>query len=294
MKTDWREPGEPTGGPAMPQMALPTLTPMTKRLLILNGIVFGAWFLVFLVNDTIVTDYLLPGLGLKPDLWREWFPFVPVWQLFTYGFLHDPLSLMHLAGNMLMLYFFGTMLEGILGARRFLVTYLGAQLSGALFYLVTGLLVPLFSAADGLTEPVPMKAAIGASGAVYGILIAAATMRPRQTVVLLFIPITMKMLAIGFLVFALFGMLISFKGADDGVAHMVHLGGIVYGFAAVKLGWVWRDPVQIVEAKRAIRTEERRVDESQEMDRLLEKIHREGMSALTKREKSFLKRVSKK
>jgi len=278
MRTDWRGPGGPSsGGPTMPQLALPPLTPVTKRLLIINGIVFLAWFLVYLANREVVIGHLLPALGVNAPMWREWFPFVPVWQLLTYGFLHSPQSLMHLGGNMLVLYFFGTLLEGIIGSRRFLVTYFGAQLAGALVFLVPGMIA---------RSPLPV---IGASGAVYGIMIAVATMRPRQTVFLLFIPITMKVLALGILALTLFGVL---SDAGDGVAHLTHLGGIVYGFAAVKLGWIWRDPIQGYEVKRAVAAESRRVDDAHEMDRILAKIHNEGMPSLTKRERAFLKRVS--
>lgn len=279
MRTDWQEPGGPTG-PAMPQLALPPLTPVTKKLLILNGVVFAAWFLVFMANESLVMGHLTPLLGLTPSLWREWFPLVPIWQLGTYGFLHDAGGVWHILGNMLMLYFFGTMLESILGSRRLLVLYFGAQLAGALFYLVPGV----------FTGSGP---ALGASGAVFGLVVAAATLRPRQTVFLFFIPITMMVLAIGIVAIDVFGLLVSLKG-NDGVAHLIHLGGAAFGFATVKLGWIWRDPVQVFEARRAIAAEERRVDDAREMDRLLEKIHREGMSSLTKRERTFLKRVSSK
>lgn len=287
MKTDWRDPEPPGGGSAMPRLALPTLTPVTKRLMILNAVVFGAWFLVFLSSEKETFERLGRVLGLTTSEWFDGFPLLPIWQLVTYGFLHDPAGLWHLIGNMLLLYFFGTMLEGILGGRRFLVLYLGAMLAGAGLHLLTTSSIALFGG------PPNSRFVIGASGAALGIVMAAATLRPNQTVFLLFIPITLKVLAIGLLVLDLFGLMLSLK-ADDGVAHWVHLGGAIYGFGAVKLGWVWRDPIQIAEAKRAIRAEERRVDETQEMDRLLEKIHREGMSALTKREKAFLKRASKK
>jgi rhomboid family protein len=288
VRTGWQqgagEPGEPggSGGPVMPQLALPSLTPVTKRLLIANGVVFGVWLLLYVASDQLVLGRLLPLLGLTPSLWRAWFPFVPVWQLFTYGFLHDPTSLGHIAGNMLVLYFFGTMLEGLIGSRRFVATYFGAQLAGALLFLAPGLVT-------GSAVP-----ALGASGAVYGVMIACATLRPRQTVFLLFIPITMSVLALGILAITLFGLLMQIKsgGMGDGVAHLVHLGGIAYGFGAVKLGWIWRDPIQLVLARRAIAAEERRAGDSAEMDRLLGKIHREGMSALTRRERAFLKRVS--
>jgi rhomboid-like protein len=283
MKTDWKGPeGPPPGGPTMPQLALPQMTPVTKRLLIINGLVFLAWFLLFLTSPGLIVDHLLPNLGVNPGMWREMFPLAPVWQPLTYGFLHDPTSLFHLGGNMLMLYFFGTMLEGIIGSRRFLITYLAALFAGAFFCLLPAL----------LPTP-PIQSVIGASGAVYGVMIAVATMRPRQAVFLLFIPITMKVLALGILAISLFGVLLEVGGPGGGdVSHLAHLGGIAYGFAAVKLGWIWRDPVQTYEAKRAVAAEDRKIEDAREMDRILAKIHSEGMTALTKRERAFLKRVS--
>jgi membrane associated rhomboid family serine protease len=270
----------PSGGPTLPQLALPALTPWTKRLLIANGVAFLVWFALSFPFAAPLFAVLERELTLVPAAWVERFPLVPVWQLATYGFLHSPASLGHIVGNMLMLYFFGTLLEGIVGPRRFVVLYGAAQLAGALLALVPGALA-------GSTIPI-----LGASGAVYGVMIAVATMRPRQTVFLLFIPITMKVLALGILALTVFGLLLEFKSGPSGVAHLVHLGGIVYGFAAVRLGWVWRDPLATLEARRAIAREERRVDASAEMDRLLAKIHREGMSSLSRRERSFLKRTS--
>jgi membrane associated rhomboid family serine protease len=275
-----RTPPPPASGPTMPQLALPPLTLWTRRLLIANGVAFLGWLLIFFFAEETLYRTLLPELALKPSLWIERFPFVPLWQLLTHGFLHDPQGLGHIVGNMLMLYFFGTMLEEIVGPRRFVVTYAAAQLAGALLALV-----PAALAGSAITI-------VGASGAVYGVMIAVATMRPRQTVFLLFIPITMKVLAIGILALTLFGLLMEVKTGPSGVAHLAHLGGILYGFAAVRLGWVWRDPLAVLEARRAIAREERRIDESAEMDRLLAKIHREGMSSLTRRERSFLKRTS--
>jgi membrane associated rhomboid family serine protease len=268
----------PRGGNA--QFVWPSLTPMVKHLLKINAIVFLLSFVVYLApgnGERLVVD----ALGLHPGIWRDFFPFVPVWQLFTYGFLHDMTTLGHLVMNMLMLYFFGTMLEGLLGARRFLVTYLGAMLAGAVLHLG-------YSMAIGSSAP-----AIGASGAVLGVVVATAVMRPNTRVILIFIPISLKVLAIGIVVFDVFNLVVGLKsGASDGVAHFVHLGGIVYGFVAVKRGWVWIDPLQRFQARRAISSEEKRQGDVKRVDELLEKIHKHGLNSLSTSEKSFLKRVS--
>lgn len=268
---------EPPFGPSMPQLALPSLTPVTKRLLIGLSAVFLLVFLVGLARPGSERA-ILETCGLDALAWRGW---PPVWQLATYGFLHDPDSLGHLAGNLLVLYFFGTMLEGLLGSRRFLVLYGGAQLAGAAAFL----LVSWLSGSARL--------AFGASGAAYGVMIAAATLRPRQTVLLLFIPITLRWLAVGIVTLTVFGMLKELRTPGPGVAHDVHLGGILFGFLAVRTGLIWRDPLRVLEARRAIAREERRASDEQRMDRILAKIHREGMSALDRSERAFLKRAAR-
>ena len=263
----------------MPQVAWPRMTKVVRRLLIANAAVFVASFLLFFFAEEDWRRLELV-LGLRPAAWRGSFPILPAWQLLTYGFLHSVTDIFHVLGNLLMLYFFGTMLEEILGSRRFLVAYLSAQLVGALFFLVPG----LFG-----SGAIPV---VGASGAVYGVMIAVATMRPNQTVFLLFIPVTMRVLALVILAITVFGAALAWKGGGDGVAHLVHLGGIAYGYLAVKTGLLFRDPVEALERRRAEREVERGERDEQRMDRLLEKIHREGMAALTRSEREFLKRIS--
>lgn len=281
MATSWEDPPEyrPESS-GTTQLALPRLTPGTRALLIANASIFVVSFLLFLVAQEVWRSVVY-WLGLQPAAWRDLSPFVPVWQLLTYGFLHSVQDLMHLPFNMLMLYFFGTMLEGMIGTRRFLLAYFSAQLIGAFFFLVPGILL------DGTTS------AIGASGAVYGIMIAMATLRPKQMVLVFFIPITLGVLALVFLAITLFSAALQWKaGAGGGVAHLVHLGGIVYGFLAVRTGILFADPVTAIQRSRKIRAFERHQDDEEKVDLLLDKINREGMSALSKREREFLKRIS--
>jgi membrane associated rhomboid family serine protease len=281
MATSWEDPPEfrPESS-GMPQLALPRLTRGTRALLIVNASVLAASFLLYLSAGGVWST-IVYWLGLQPEAWRELSPFVPVWQLFTYGFLHSVDDLFHLLFNMLTLYFFGTMLEGMIGTRRFLLAYLSAQLVGALFYLVPGILM-------GGTVP-----AIGASGAVYGVMIAMATLRPKQMVLVLFITVTLGVLALVLLAITVFNAALQLKGGwGGGVAHLVHFGGIVYGFLAVKTGILFADPVAVIERSRKIRAFERRQSDEEKVDELLDKINREGMTALTRRERAFLKRVS--
>ncbi len=263
------------------QFALPPLTPITKKLLILNVAIFLATFFIT-VGSPGTGRVLFNFFGLTPTVWDAWFPILPLWQLVTYGFLHSTTGFFHILMNMVQLYFFGTMLEGILGSRRFLTLYLAAAVFGALLHLgiefLTGALSP----------------AIGASGAVLGVVVATATLRPHTRIFIFFIPITVVLLAGVIVAIDVLSVVRDLAaGTSDGVAHWIHLGGALCGFTMVRLGWINIDWVARLHARRAIAHEERRARETHDMDQLLEKIQREGMNSLTKREKDFLKRVSK-
>ena len=214
-------------------------------------------------------------------MWGDWLPFfVPFWQLVTHGFLHSP-DPMHVLWNMLQLYFFGTILEGILAGNRFLYLYFGAMLGGALAHL---LIQPLIGEAN--------IAAVGASGAVLGVVVGAAVLRPDTQVLLLFIPVKLKWLAIGIVGIDLIRALQNIKAPVDNIAHWVHLGGAAFAFFAIRKRWVWTDPIEAWRTRRAQKVAHQRHEEDLKMDDLLAKIHKEGMGALTKREREFLKKVS--
>ncbi len=267
----------------MPQMSLPRLTKVVRRLIFANVAVFVPFFLWWYTDANILGlrySDLVHHLGLDATRWTTQFPLAPIWQLFTYGFLHAPNSIGHILSNLLMLYFFGTMLEERLGSRRFFLTYLAAQVCGALFFLVPALF--------GVLE----APAIGASGAVYGVMIAVATLYPNQIVFLFFLPLKLKWLAIGVVGIAAFSALVDLKQGSDGTAHLIHLGGAAYGYLAVRFGLIEKDPIQIFERKRAVMQVAREADDEVRMDRLLEKIHQEGMASLSRSEKEFLKRMS--
>lgn len=144
-----------------------------------------------------------------------------VWQLVSYMFLHGGWS--HLFFNMFALWMFGRQLEYDLGPRRFLT-----------FYMLTGIgagivnLIVMDLMGDGVAVTV------GASGAVYGILLAFGLMHPNERILLLIPPIPIK--AKYFVI--IFGVLELFQGfaVDDNVAHFAHLGGMLFG-AALLLYW---------------------------------------------------------
>jgi membrane associated rhomboid family serine protease len=248
-------------------------------LLITLALIHLGMFALFLLGEGAFVRLQRP-LMLDPFAWREGFPLVPIWQLGTYGLLHDVHDLMHLLGNLLILYFFGTALEEELGRRRFLWTYAGSQLAGALVFLVAAWM------------GMPSGVALGASGACYGVMIAVATLFPDRTVYLLFFPIKMRWLAVGILVLTVYAALVQMKGSGSSTAHLIHLGGIAYGFVAVRTGLVRKDPVEILERRRAVAKVERATSDAQHVDQLLEKIARQGIGSLSKSEREFLKRAS--
>jgi membrane associated rhomboid family serine protease len=269
------------------QFGLPRFTPGVKRLMIANAALWFVGFLIFffgrMSERADAYDRVLGHLMLQPDDWRAFFAGLPVWQLATYGFLHSPLGVGHVLMNMLTLYFFGTLLESAVGTRRFTLTYLMAMLSGAVLYLVPALLL-----GGAWSNPV-----LGASGACLGVMIAAATLRPRATVLFLFIPMTLRTLALIVVAIDVFNFMATLAmNASDGVAHLVHLGGMAYGFLAVRTGLISLDPVRYIERRRAVAEVERAASDEQRMDQLLEKIHREGMTSLSHSEREFLKRMS--
>ncbi len=262
------------------QFAMPPLTPVTKKLMILNvGIFLVSWLL------SLAAPGFYRGLEgffwLSPAQWADWFPLLPVWQLVTHGFMHSAQDPSHVLWNMVQLYFFGTMLEGMIGSRRFLITYMLCMFAGGLLHVFVEL-------ATGAPNP-----ALGASGAALGIVVAAATMRPRSSVLLIFIPVMLWVLAAGIVALNFINAVSELVNqTSSGVAYWVHLGGAAYGFLCVRMGWIQIDWIERWTAKRAVAVENTRREDDLQMDRLLEKIHKEGMANLTRAERAFLKRSS--
>lgn len=257
--------------------AMPRVTPVVKLLLIANLAVFVFQLVLGLVGPELVTGFLRI-FGLTPDWWQSLR--FPLYQLVTYGFLHADGH--HVFFNLLTLFFFGTMLEGIVGGRRFAVFYGTALVLGGLAHLVASLT---------WSDPVP---AIGASGATMAVMIAVAVMRPKTLVIVLFLPVQLWILASFLAFYDVYRLASDLRyGASDGVAYMVHLGGAAFGLLAVKRGWIWKDPIEEHARRQDVRAAERAIQEDQRMDELLAKIHREGMNALSSQEKDFLKRMAK-
>ncbi len=183
---------------------------VTRSLLIANVAIF---FVQMLTGNLLIGPFALWPVAspLYPQA-----PAFQLWQLLTYGFLHG--SLTHLVFNMFALYMFGGPIEGLLGPRRYLVYYLACVVGAAVTQLVV--LVNMER------PPVPT---VGASGGVFGLLLAFGMAFPRQKIMLIFPPIPMQ----AWLFVTLYGLLelyLGVTGSGQGVAHFAHLGGMAAGY----------------------------------------------------------------
>jgi membrane associated rhomboid family serine protease len=188
------------------------LPPATRALIFIN---VGVYVLQLLAGDTMEQYLALWPLG--SELFRPW-------QLITYAFLHDPHNFAHIFFNMCALFMFGRALEQFWGGQRLIVFFLICVLSAALTQLAV-------QAAPG-AEAAPV---IGASGGIFGVLLAFAWYFPRQRILLLFPPIPLP----AWLFVTLYGILELFLGVtgrQEGVAHFAHLGGML-GAAVCILYW---------------------------------------------------------
>lgn len=193
-------------------------------LLLINGLVF----LAELQNaGPLVQWFALWPYGLLAPAQAQAgaYPFWP-WQVFTYAFLHG--SPLHLLLNMYALWLFGTRLESLWGGSRFILYYLTCVLGAALTQLVVSEITLL---QGGAAYPV-----LGASGGVFGLLLAFGLRFPETELLLLFppIPIKAKWFVLGYGAIELFA---GVTGTAEGVAHFAHLGGMLAGW--LLLGY-WR------------------------------------------------------
>jgi membrane associated rhomboid family serine protease len=174
------------------------LTPVVKNLMIIMGIVF--------LLQMFITREIDFYFGLIPLLvWKKYF----LWQLFTYIFLHGGFS--HIFFNLLALWMFGGELESYWGSKKFLFYFFFCGIGAGIFTV-------LFS-----SYPV-----IGASGAIYGILLAYGWLFPNRPILIYFLfPIPAKYMVI---IYGFIELFSSSSGTGGGIAHLTHLGGLVFGF----------------------------------------------------------------
>jgi membrane associated rhomboid family serine protease len=245
------------------------------------------------ITDQLVLPASLPRLMYKP------------WTLFTYFFTHE--EIFHILFNMLFLYWFGKLIEEYLGNRRLVNLYILGGLVGGILYIAMYNLLPYFA------NQVKDSTMMGASGAVYAVVVGAATLMPNYTFHLLLIgPVRIKWIAIFYVVFSFVQLRVGNEGGN-----FAHLGGALLGFVFIKQlrngndlgkpltavaewfnGLFRKKPVMKVTYQSKSKggysysNTNYGVPNQDEIDNILDKISRSGYESLTKEEKQKLFRAS--
>ena len=192
---------------------MPPMPPVTQALLLINVGMFCLQFLLGFFLERLLA------------LWPWGFGFLP-WQVVTYGFLHG--SMFHLFFNMLGLWMFGSELERVWGTKRFVQFWFACVITAGFTQLGVAAML-------GSANPT-----VGASGGLFGLLLAFGMMFPNRTIMPLFPPIPMKA-KVFVAVFGGLELLLGFLNPAGGVAHFAHLGGMVGGFLMIQ-HWRGRPP----------------------------------------------------
>lgn len=281
---------------------------VVQQLIIVN-------ILVFLLINIPRLFFWLAGQPLDPFYYKNYLgvptdlkqllhqPWTPVTYMFTHG------EIMHILFNMLVLYWFGKILTEFLGNRKILPVYLLGGLCGALLFIISYQVFPVFHAV------IPDARAWGASASVMAIMVAAATLVPDYTMFLLLIgPVKIKWIALVMIVIDL----ISIPASNAG-GHIAHLGGALFGFIFIRqmqrgrdlssgLNWLFDKMANLFQPKSHLKvtykTREKtfrsspaksaqNTSKQERLDSILDKIAQAGYENLSKEDKDFLFSVSK-
>jgi rhomboid family protein len=181
-----------------------SLLPITRTLIYAN---VGVFLIQMVSGDEIMYRFAL---------WPWDTPLFHIWQLVSYGFLHGGMA--HLFFNMFALYMFGSEIERVLGTHRYLIYYFASVVGAAVMHLIVTRMM------GGLLSPT-----VGASGGVFGLLLAFGMFFPQRRILLLIPPIPMKAWVFVTL-YGLIELVMGVFGTQQGVAHFAHLGGMLAGF----------------------------------------------------------------
>ena len=207
------------------------MPPVTKNLLIINALCFLGMHVA-----------KLHGVDLNGMLGLHFFladNFMP-YQLLTYMFMHGNLE--HIFFNMFAVWMFGRIIEQVMGSKRFLFYYLACGIGAGLIqelvqYIEFATILQNYQNVDIGTTVIPMSEylnlmnTVGASGAVYGILLAFGMMFPESRILVFFVlPVKAKYLVIGY---AILELMAGLGSSADGIAHFAHLGGMIFGFLLI-------------------------------------------------------------
>ena len=243
-----------------------------------NGQVAGRW----------LSDHLAANAHTLTEPWL-W------WRFLTAGFTHSPADIWHIAGNMFALFVFGRDIEARYGSREFLRVYLAMLVfANVAWCLLTRMTV-------GVESP----GLYGASGAIAGVVVLYAFNFPQVTFLLFFVfPVPAWLLGIGFVAYDIYGAMGGIHGSH--VAYAAHVAGAAFALLYYQRGWnltrltdsVFRWPKFPSRAKPRLRVHNSDIepphpDLSAEVDRILEKIYREGEASLTSQERHTLEKASR-
>ena len=283
------------------------------QLIIINVVIFIALAIVYVFSTATGFDVVFRAIHNQfsiPPLFGDFI--LRPWTIITYSFAHSLSDIFHILFNMLALYWFGKLFIEYLGNDKLIAIYVLGALAGGIVYLLMFNTIPYFknlSAFSGM---------VGASAAVYAIMVAVATLLPDYTFFLMFLgPVRIKYIALFYIVVSLIGSV----GPNAG-GNLAHLGGALMGFVYIKqlqaginwgswitgtLVWVsdlfkpsskvkvsYRKAPSEPTPKKATSTKGAGKASQEEIDRILDKISDKGYESLSKEEKEKLFNASKK
>jgi membrane associated rhomboid family serine protease len=203
------------------------ITPGVKLLVLICSGVFLVQTLVSIIFSPIIGHrYITMIFGLVSS---GVIPGLRIWQPFTYIFLHDPTSIWHILINMLMLWMFGRELELLWGKRRFLSYFLICGVGAGLIEVIIKTIPQLWG------HPPSDTPTIGASGAIFGILMANAILFPDRRIWLIPLPVTIPMRPYVAVMGAI-EFFFTLGSGGDGIGHLCHLGGMLVGYIYLRRG----------------------------------------------------------
>lgn len=277
------------------------------QLIVINVIVFVVLGVFMVLNTVLGFENIFIAIHKQfviPPIFGDFL--TRPWTIITYSFAHDLTGLFHILFNMLALYWFGKLFVEYLGSDKLIALYILGALAAAAFYLLIFNTVPYFKSQSNFSGMV------GASGAIYAIMVAAATLLPDYTFFLLFFgPVRIKYIV----AVSIFLSFIGSVGANTG-GNIAHLGGALMGFVYIKQlqagvnwgGWItavldWfknifkpQTKVKVTYRKTEAKTKSSATSKASqaEIDAILDKISDRGYESLSKDEKEKLFNASKK
>jgi membrane associated rhomboid family serine protease len=262
------------------------------KIIVVNCMLFLALMLIRIVmiisGKEILYELLLEQLTLSADIQAN---LLHPWRFISYFFVH--VEIFHLAFNMMFLYWFGNILQEIIGNNKSVKTFIYGGIMGAIAFLLAYNFIPFFERQSG-------SYLLGASGGVFAIVLAAATLRPNYEVHLVLIgPVRIKYIAAFYLIWSL----LETVGTNAG-GQIAHLGGALVGFC---MGYLHEHPIRWdrfrkkdspfihAEFTREVKPRKQAENiEEEELNQILDKISKSGYDSLSKSEKRRLFKASQK